>query len=387
MRRGGPLALLFCLAVLSAFLAGCSGGGDGGGAPPAATDGPASGAPAMVTLKNGLAGSVHHTVWANGTVAFQDTCNTGGCITDTSRAIRPTDITEHVPAGAPVRLEIELTYSPNPVGFGGFETWVQSEGGTYYAYDVDWELGHELVKVVFVPEGKVEVVMAAYGPGGEAPETPYELRVTVDADNETLPDGVPVAVRLGPGATLEADAGGAQVAFVLYGPDDQPVGRFDDSTTLPEDAASGDYVVLLPNGQPAARLRTDSGAETMRLLPLRAEMGPVGDLPPNGAYDGSWDVTGIPIGVGIAAYNLPSALGPSPIVSTGFTMSLRGPGGFTLDSGNLCGICLSFGEYFVTWSSGLGDERVTAGAYTVHAETQFTYQVQVVPYALYFDRA
>lgn len=340
-------------------------------------------------LRNALAAPVHKTVWANGTVAFQDTCNTGACVVDDSRALHVTDITADLPAGAPVQVSLDLSYQPAPtqdtVG-NGFDLWIQSDKATFYTYTFDWAPDRIAVRAVLLAAGTIEVVMGAIGPGGGMPETPYTLRIAIDADPAAVPPGVPVAVSLGPGATLSAAAQGRPVPFLLYGPTDALVGKPGGSHTLADAAPKGEYIVLLPPGSPPANLTTDSGDVRMAILDLRFETGPAGSLPPHGAYDGSWDVAGTPLVVGLMAHTVPTAAGPAPLASTGFTMRMTGPNGFVLETPEICQGCLNVGRSGFFWGSDIGDERLGPGSYAIHAETDATYDVQVTPVAVYAQR-
>jgi hypothetical protein len=339
-----------------------------------------------IVLRNALAAPVHKTLWANGTVAAQDTCNTGACVMDTSRAFHTTDISSELPAGAPVQIEVELTYQQAAVNIGGFDTWVQSDQATFYSYTYDSSAGHVLVRVTLLAGGTTQVVMAAFGPEGSGAETPYTLRIALAADPTGVPPSVPVSVALGPGSSIAATAKGAPVPFLLYSPTDVALGESKGNRTLAATAPKGEYIVLLPPDSPWANLTTDSGDARMTVLGLRFEMGTEGTLPPNGAYDSSWDVAGSPLGVGVLAHTVPSAIGPAPLVSAGFQMTLTGPNGFRLESSTLCQICFNFGGNYWGIGSALGDGKVTAGNYAIHAQTDATYDIRVAPFAIYAQR-
>jgi hypothetical protein len=394
--------ILPAVLLLALLLAGCSGAGTQGGTDASGPSGSGhptgtvSGTGAQVPLagKGGplryaaLAAPMHKTLWANGTVAAQDACNTGGCGVTDSRAERTTDITDELPAaGVPVSIQVELTYPDSLVFTGAFDSWIEAPHGTYYSYTGTYEGGHVLYNVTLLPGDSVQVVMAAYWPGGGTTETPYTLRIAIDADPSTVTEGIPIGVLLSPGSSLDVrSVKGGAADYVLYGPDDALVGRFKGNHTLPAQAAKGQYAVLLAPDSPAATLWSSGGDGRLVLLGLRFVVGPPGDLPPSGAYDGTWDVAGYPVGVGLLAYSVQSAAGPAPILSVGFSMRMTGPNGFRLETPTLCHVCANLG-FGTGWGSGLGDERVTAGTYALHAETSATYQVQVRPYAAYLDRA
>ncbi|HLF16366.1 MAG TPA: hypothetical protein VI796_02910, partial [Candidatus Thermoplasmatota archaeon] len=240
-----PLALL-----LTALLAGCSGGG--GGSDSTATTGPSRGPDGeilpegMVALTYDLDGPVSATLWANDTFALQETCNFDGNVMN-SCPEKVTDITGDLPQGVPVEISLDLTYatlSPD-VWIFGMEAWVQSEESAFLIYNATYLAGHVTVKILMVPRGTVEVVAIAGGPTGQTPESPYSLRIDITADNATTPPGVPVLVRLDGNTTVEAKTlAGNKVDILVYGPDDVYHGTYSGSHTVPESAASGEYVVL-----------------------------------------------------------------------------------------------------------------------------------------------
>lgn len=373
------------------LLAGCSEGGSNEDLAPA--DDPfartVQGAGETVLRFEGMDGPVEKTVWSNGTIAVQDTCNTGACIVDTSRAYHVTDITGDVPAGVPVELTVSLRYTPHPF-FGGPEVFLDAPGSIVY-YDrttVDYATGTGSILAMIRPADTVEVVVAANAPGGETPETPYTLSIAIVAGPERVSPGAPIAITLGPGSNLTYRAPGqTSPEFLLYGPDDALLGLMEGHVTLPADAPRGDYAVLLPNGSQWGNLSSDT-ASSMRALGLRTGLGPEGHLPEVGAYDATWDVTGFPFAVGVAVYASPDAtpIG-GPLLSTGFEVSLTGANGFTIESGPVCGLCFTF-AFGANFGSGTGNPDVVAQTYAVHAESATaTYGLSVVPFARYLDRS
>lgn len=384
-----PLRLL-TLALLTASVAGCS---DDGGAPPAAGDhpfaraGPVAGQ--SVLRFAGLDAPVETTVWSNGSVAFQDTCNTGGCLTGTERAFIETDITGDLPVGVPVEVAVAMRTTTNPV-FGTFEVFLQAPESTvyYHRFEIDHALGTADVQAMLLPQGPVAVVLAANAPGGDAPETDYELAITITAGPERVPAGAPVGLELGPGSNLTFQAPGqTRPPFLLYGPDDAYLGRFEGNVTLPPTARRGEYVVLVPTGAPWGNLSSDADTQ-LRGIGLATELGPAGSLPPNEAYDAAWDVTGFPFAVGVLVSNDPAAtpIG-GPLLSTGFEATLTGANGFAIESGPMCGLCITFG-FQAGFGSGTGNELVVAQTYQVHAASSgVTQGLVVTPFARYLDRA
>jgi hypothetical protein len=129
-----------------------------------------------------------------------------------------------------------------------------------------------------------------------------------------------------------------------------------------------------------------SGEPTLRPLGLAFETGPEAVLPPHGSVSAPWDVNGFPLGVGVMAYNVPGPTGQHSLASAGFEVSMSGPAGWSVSSGNVCGFCLNFGQFQFRMGSGLGNAAITAGTYTVDAESTLTHEIRVAPYAVRLAR-
>jgi hypothetical protein len=381
-------ALAAAATTLAALLAGCS-----GSTPPSglADSLDTSGDAAVVDLSPdvllrhaGLRDPIHTVVWANGTVAAQDTCNTGGCQVD-QRAFRQTPLTGEVVQGVPTLVTIELTWKELPLQFGWFDAYLVAPESTVYAHRVDYTPGHLSTSLLLRPQGELTLAMAAYGPGGDVPSTSYTLSAQLDADPTALLPGVPVAVAMDGGDRITAGSyGGGKATFLLYGPDDALLGSFEGEHVLPASAPKGDYVAVLPAGGPTGNLTSDSGATSMRALGLRQEYGPATDLGPSGITEAKWDVTGVPLGVGVYIH-VDDDPAHTFMASSGLVASMAGPNGFELDIGAVCGVCLT-GGFGYSADSGSGDPRVTAGTYTVRTESQATLGGTMDPFAIYLQR-
>lgn len=382
MRLVLPMLIVF-------LLAGCASDAPAatGGSGPGSQD---SGDASVTTLRfKDLNAPVDKQFWLNGTVAVQDTCNTGACILDTSRAQHSLDLSGEIPLGAPVLVDLELTQTRGEV-WGNFEVWIDAPDGTYYtyAYDADHATGRSTVSSVLQSSGTVRVHLLATGPGSEVPEAPFSIAITVRAGPELVLPGAPVGIHLAPGTNLTfTTTTGQKSPMLVYGPDDAFVGAFDGTLSLDQAAKAGEYVVIVPPGGEAGNLTTDGDATEMRVLRLQTSGGPEGVLPPTGPYEKEWSVTGFPVAVGVIAQASPGQLVGDPLLSLGYEFSLTGENGLTLTSGLQCGGCLTFGDYRSVIQSGTGDPLAVAQLYTVHAMTTLTYEVRLTPYAVYLDRA
>jgi hypothetical protein len=376
------------LATLGLLLAGCSDGAADG------TDGAldhgidAEGnplVPEMVTVTNGLPAPLHRVEWHNGSFLAHESCNLGGCLTTDGAGFRFIPI--ELPRDVPVMVGIDFEYETGAWNdiFGGFQAWLEGDA-TVYRYTTEETPGHVRVDATILPTGDHNVVLLANTPGGEVPETPYSLRISIDAHPQVVPPGVPVGVELGPGAEVRlAPATGNLATFLLYAPDDSLVGRYDGNAMIADGAPEGEYVILIPVGAPSANITTDGGAQTMKTLGLSYATGDVVVLPPHGEGDGELAAEGFPLAVGFLVQ--PSASNPffGVVVSTEFSVSLTGPNGVELLLDGVCGLCITGGmEIYVLTES--GDTRVQAGLYELHAETQATYEVQATPFAVHIQR-
>lgn len=383
-----PAFLLVSLLAAS-VLAGCAGKApavDDLAGPVGETGQALAGAKPFTTLHySGAPRLVHEVVWANGTVNAQDTCNLGGCVLDYSKAMHATDLTGFVVQGAPTLVTIVLDWNANPVGFGGWDAFLDAPDATVYTRRQVSQPGHIESQAVLRPAGSVSAILMAYGPGGDA-TTAYTMRITVDAHPQALLPGVPVSVALEGGDTVRASSyGGGDAAFLLYGPGDERLGLYQGRHTLPSSAPAGHYVVLFPFGGPTGNLSADSGAEAMDAVGLRQEPGAWSSVPPGSALDAAWEVTGVPVGVGVNARS-GDDLAVSPFAaSLGLSARLEGPGGYVLDLGEVCGLCVT-GGFSYSADSGSGDPAILPGGYTLHAESQAAVGFQLQPFAIYLER-
>lgn len=374
------------LAVL--LLAGCA------GTPPSPADlqqaetgqAPAGAKPFNTLTYSGSKEGLHAVVWANGTMNAQDTCNVGGCVFDASKAMRVTDLTGVVPQGVPTLLSATLEWNEGAVSVGGWAFFIEAPDSVIYTERSTAQAGHVEAQAVLRPAGAVSVVLLAYGPGADLPATAYTLRISIESEPHVLLPGVPVSIPLQGGDTLRAGSyGGGDASFLLYGPDESRLGLFKGRHTLPDSAPTGRYVLLLPLGGPTGNVSTDSGAESMTALGLRQEMGPESTVPPSGALDAAWDVTGSPLGFGLRASAGEDLVVTSFTVAVGLTAKLQGPGGYVFDGGEMCGLCVT-GGFSNTVETGTGDPAIVAGTYTVHAESQGSVGMRIQPFAIYLDR-
>lgn len=377
-RRALPTFALLALLML----AGCA-----SEPPTAGTQGPASTTAAsehgLTVLRTGPGEAKIHEVWANGTVAYQDSCNTSGCARGRAVSFRATDITTSLPSGVPVRVEAEVVYESHPLYGPAWELTILAPDSALYAYTDEMASGGATAAGTLLPKGTVEILLSIYQPGGGVPDTPYTLRIRITTDPLTLFPGVPVGIDLGPGDNVSAD-----VPFLLFAPDGQRLGRFFKLHNIPDDARAGQYMlVLLPEGPPSPV--SGSGGGGLKALALRHEPGPLVTVPQEGVLDQSWDVAGEPLGVGIRIFTQPGASGQNALATMGVSATLAGPNGFGLEVLACGGMCVTVGPigWDLMWTSPLGDDRITAGTYTLRVDSKGTHEAFAQPFAVYVGGA
>lgn len=172
------------------------------------------------------------------------------------------------------------------------------------------------------------------------------------------------------------------VGAIVYDPADRPILRVQGSiggvdVTIPAEAASGPYVLLVAGGIPV-RAETEGVENSMRLVPLQIEEGERRDVAGQGGATWDFTLTEPPVSVGVrVVYEGAWAPGTeeTAVRLTGPTGLLieesPGPGGFGV------GVTSTY-----SYSTGYGREGVTAGDYTVdyqsgHATPTSTYEFVV----------
>lgn len=382
-------ALLLAVILVAAPLAGCVGSGGGGpAAEPAEVDdgddgrdspdaGDAEGS--NVTTATFDVPNATQTVRRNDTFAPQDSCVTGGCVTGDAR--HTTDITGIVPADAPARVYVNITYEEIPT-YQPFSAWFSAEDTVFYGYSSTYEPGSLQIEALMVraESGTVESVvqLAAPNPSTEPdPNADYQLEATVVPIPSRVDRGVPVEAELSPGQTIEAttvgeDADADELAFRVYGPDDEAVAYVssDDGSatwTVPENLTSGAYV--LANTWTSDIELSTSGGASLRALTLDWTVSEPTMYTGNGAVEWSFDVDRDPLWAGIYVRdrNVGAGLNGPWATVDGFEGTLTMPGGDTAGGAWSCTPCLNvglfFGSAFIGFGPGRADESLVSGSY------------------------
>lgn len=382
-------ALLLMVIMVAAPLAGCVGSGGGGpAAEPTEVDdggesqdspdaGDAEGTD--VTTATFEVPNATQTVQRNDSFAPQDSCVTGGCVT--GDALHTTDLTEIVPADAPARVYVNVTYDGIPT-YQPFSAWFDTEDTVFYGYSSTYEPGSLQIEALMVRAegGTVESVvqLAAPNPGTEPdPNTDYQLEATVVPVPSRLDRGVPVAVDLSPGQTIEAatvgqDADADEIAFRVYGPDDAAVAYVASDSgsatwTVPKNLTSGAYV--LANTWTSDIELSTSGGASIRALTIDWTYSEPTTYEGTGPVEWSFDVDRDPLWVGVYVRDRDVGAGLNGPWATvdGFDATLTMPGGGTASGSWSCTPCLNlgliFGSAFIGFGPGRADPGLDSGSY------------------------
>lgn len=391
-RRPAPLAALLAIPLVLVLLAGCSSQAPNGDGPGPATEGDPTSARLLQPLSNALPETIEQVHWANGTFSAQEPCNPVGCAMGPASWQRRTDLTPALPPDAPVQVELVLDYASHVLFGHSFQVTLEAADSVVYDHSLVDANGHATLVATLLPRGEVVAVVSAYHSGGEAPATPYALRIRIVASSDLVPPGVPVGVVLDGGDTLQVGGDGEGRGFVLFGPDGARLGAFEERVTLDAAARGGEHAVLLAPGASSVlasdHLHGDGSPGTWRPLGLRHEAGPVATVAQQGVMEEAWEITGTPVGVGLRVFMQPGATGFYNFVTLDLTARVDGPGGVVLDVG-VCSSCITLGPITdeFRWATPLGDERIAPGTYTVHTESTVTYEAFVEGYAIYVDFA
>lgn len=235
-----------------------------------------------------------------GSFAAQETCTT------TCPEHRH-DLTPLVPTGYPVRISglVELTQQTANMGF--LQVSVEAEDArTHSSHTSVTESTYEFQRTLTVNSGSVELVITKGGFG----DVDYTADVAVDADPTLILPQAPTAMTLqaGTNLTIEKAATGAeadaQIAYVLYDPDDSPLLRLETAeptvtVAVPPEAPTGEYVLLaLPDAAPV-RVTADAPPDAfLRVVGVVAEYGPGQSVAAQERVEWEYDVSGPPVAGG-----------------------------------------------------------------------------------------
>lgn len=386
--------LVLVLVLLAPVLAGCvgsSGDGDpaGGTAHPvedADGDADAGGPDADGDAANSVttlaydAPNATRTIWSNDTFAPQDSCFTGGCIT--GDAWHTTDITEVVPADAPARVFVNVTYDTLPT-YSPFSAWFATEGTTFYGFQSTFQPGTFEIQALMVRAegGTVETVVQLNAPGPSMepdPNTDYEMKVTAVPVPSRIDRGVPVEVELAPGQTIEARTAGQdagededEIAFRIYGPDDAAVDHVTSDNgsatwTVPDELPQGAYVIA--NSWTSDIELTTAGADAMRALTLDFAMSEPTMYEGTGTVTWDFDAARDPLWAGIYVQDSRIEFTNGVAATTGgFEATLTLPDGSTAGGAWSCTVCINafplFFDSSFWWGPGRADPGLLAGTY------------------------
>lgn len=307
------------------------------------------------------------------------------------------DVTDLVPRGVPVRLEVNLTYESD--GFAEVDVFLR--GSDLYGFEAGGEPGRRWMNATAVRLGddSVEVVANAERPSAGA-ETRYSLRIEVGlAPVDRIPEAAPVAVDVPSQARLEVvpTDPDASIAVKAWDPEDTYLGRWvaEDGAnlTLPLDA--GGEHVLFANASVHLVLRAPDGTPVAdpsppRLLDRDFQPRDAHALPPGGPSETfGFEVSRVPLSVLLFVQSGDRGSRPA-LAPTELAIEVRSPEGTVDTTGTTCGPgCLAFtatgGLFWVAFSSP-GNPNLTAGEYTVTVEYEGSAGMEAQPATLSYVR-
>jgi hypothetical protein len=367
--------------ALFVLLSGCSGTAPEG-APESSmegVDGPKDGAADLALAPLVLDGSVPLSgqFGLDGTFPTTDTCSANpdpGCTEQTH------DLGAQLTPGLPMKVTVDITWTAGVIFH--MEARVNGEGMTWLRVDnMTIEAGHAQWGALLIPGPSSEVVVISGGPQDPArpSDSPYHVEVNYTASNNTVPALVPVAVGLGPNATLRVESlDGEPVQALLYGPDDLYLQEVEGDLTLPADAKPGDYIVM---PRELARFLVPGGGE-LRIVGVAFTSSDEVAIPQGSAATISVSSPTPPFLAGV--YFVSQQQTPIMFGATyGFT--LTDPDGVEVVVGSWCTpFCL--GGFSSSWSTGFG-KPLKAGSYTLTAESQVAHDSYAGAFLASFDRS
>lgn len=386
------VALVAALLIVP-VLAGCTGQtADPAGAPGPESPGSPNGTVPTTSSGNGSSTArfdvdpAHETIWANGSVAVQETNAGRGQVSESE--FRVVSLDDVVPAGVPVRVNASARWNATQVGpvsvFDNVD--LQLRAATTAVYDREGNdnevVGSEYLAATLGRGSDQSVAIAAEGQWpSSADGISYTLRIDVDVDPARLPSGSLVAAETVAGSPLTvAPPNGSNVRAFAWGPDDAYLSSVNSSRPRPlpgTESLGGEVVVLLPDG---GSLRSAAGP--LDLLGQKIVEGEARAVPPAGQpVEWSFETETPPLAVGLVA----EAADPGTARTGTVEAQVRTDNGTVVELTDGCGFCLQPpGPFGAAWSDpGAGGD---ATSFTGTAQADATLNAQVRHLVLTYDR-
>jgi hypothetical protein len=321
-----------------------------------------------------------------GVFEAQDTGVAGGFVTGSF--VKDVDLRQWVPAGVPVRVEIDVRLDAEEVPLVGPTGRVDPIGNETVWYGKTLrsdDPGHMLLTGVLQrpEEGFVGVRLEAYVPGHEEPpEVRYSGEARFEVMHSKVPAGVPVAfpVQAGDNLTLRSEA---QAQVLVFSPQDQVLDRLlvdgELVWTVPP-AGEGELVILGVPGSADHRLwrqvPEDEELQPLRALDLQRETGAVREVGSPGETAWSFGLEAAPLRVQLVI------VGPDgeAWVCSGALSGRVGSGqGQIIERAVECpsptNVPFLYEEEWV-FASRLGDPALVPGEYEVSVESNLSHGFQ-----------
>lgn len=351
--------------ALLVLLAGCS-----SPAAPDATEG-ADPRPGQVTSPDGAvlvplrfaSGDFEGILTFEATFSSLDTCF-GQC---TATAVQTFDLTDIVPAAAPVELAITITGTD-----GGMAAYLEFADASPVRENTDYQSAQIQVAATVVRDegGQVSLRVVHAIPTSPSAE-PVDLRIearSVSRAGQLLP-GIPARLAMSGGDAL-AVAGADVARAILFAPDGsaQRSVAGDLNLSLPSDSPPGEYTLVVEGG--TATVAGPNTTLAARRLATRS-----GDWQPLPmGIDVKWAMTAdaVPLQAGLMLRSQPTSTRPSSFVGP-YGMTLAAPDGTVVTEGRNpdCDVPICQIGYFVySYSTPFMDPRLQAGPYSAVARVE-----------------
>jgi hypothetical protein len=330
---------------------------------------------ALRTLRFPLARPVDDVHWVNGSFEPEETGLAGGFLSGEFRKF--VDLSSLLPAAVPTHVAVEVHMDITAIPLVGPTGRADPVANDTVWYELEWESpepGRFLLDGIAKRNatGTFGIALEAYLPGtASAPGLDYSIRIRAQSDPETIPGGVPVALRLDANETVWLESPGEGFAELLvFGPTDTLVGRLyfeaREDWRVPR-GVHGELVFMPVHGSPGirvGRLIAEGGDPgSLRALGFQRETGEAHILEPQQRTTWSFEVEERPLRVSITV----TGEGGQPWGCTGvLAVALAAPAETVLQNTVECpsptNIPLLHGDGW-TWWTAVGDPRLVPGTY------------------------
>lgn len=257
-------------------------------------------------------GPVDRTLWRNGSFSLTDCTITPPELCPTGARRDRVAMTEALPVGTPVRVEVQVGYESSwgpPLASGSIRLELNT---TAPSYDLDQHSSHGNARLSAVvaraPSDAVFLDVQVVRPEPSR-QVDYTLEIELTGSPQRIPTGVPTAVPVPTSdASLHVLPANGPRTLRLWGPDDGHLGRVEleeGTSRLPAQLRSGVYVLVpVGVGDEPVSLSLEGDQQTpgrLSALPTTRERGEPNMVGPQGTAEWSFELDQAPLKVGLYA--------------------------------------------------------------------------------------